>query len=171
MNYVQYDPDTGKFFSCGNMTESTLDSVIEAGHPVIRVTEWPEDFDMRLYDVDLATKSLVRNSYVIPPPEPPPVPPAPQLVISDRQFFQQAAIEGYISKADALAAVQTGFIPGPLQAIVDQIADADEKFAAQMLLSGATIFYREHWLTDQIGLAMGMTPEQIDAFFTAASTL
>lgn len=174
MNFVHYDPATGQSTSWGSMSELTLDNVIAAGDPVIRVTDWPEDFDLRLYDVDLQTKTLVRNSYVISPPEPDPTPttpPAPPMVISDRQFFQQAAVGGYITQADALAAVQTGFIPAPLQSIVDQISDPNERFAAEMLLSGATMFYRDHPLVAQIGSAFNMTPEQVDTFFLDAMAL
>lgn len=91
--------------------------------------------------------------------------------ISDRQFFQQAAIAGVITQAEALAAVQTGTIPSVLAAIVDSIPDAAQKFAAQMLLAGATEFSRTHPLTDAIGAALTWTPEQIDQFFSAAAQL
>lgn len=91
--------------------------------------------------------------------------------ISDRQFYQQAAIAGMITKEDALAAVRTGFIPAPLQAVVDTIAGADQKFLAEMLLSGATIYKREHPLTDAIGAAFSMTPDDVDAFFIEAAKL
>jgi hypothetical protein len=91
--------------------------------------------------------------------------------VSDRQFFQQAAVAGIITQAEALAAVQTGTIPPVLQAVVDGIADADEKFAAQMILSGATVFHRNAPLTASLGAAFGWTPEQIDSFFLAASAL
>ena len=154
MNYVQYDPATGKSMSWGLMSEETMALVIEAGQPVIRVTEWPTDFDLRLYDVDLATKKLVRNASTIDPPQPDPLPIMP-LIISDRQFYHQAALDGYITKEDALAAVQTGFIPAPLQQVVSRISDDGERFAAEMILSGATTFYRDHPLTGQIGMAFG----------------
>ena len=55
--------------------------------------------------------------------------------------------------------------------MVDAIPNADDRFAAEMLLSGATIFRRDHPLTDQIGAAQGMTEEQIDAFFASAAQL
>lgn len=91
--------------------------------------------------------------------------------ISDRQFFQQAAIQGFISQEDALQAVKTGFIPAPLQAIVDTITDPTDKFNAEMLLSGATEFQRNHPLTSVIGTAFGMTEEDINTFFRTASNL
>lgn len=99
-----------------------------------------------------------------------PPPPVPAL-ISDRQFFQQAAVLGIITQAEALAAVQTGTIPAVLQTIVDGIEDPDEKFAATMLLSGATTFERAHPFTEAVGDALGWTSEQIDQFFIAAAQL
>lgn len=105
---------------------------------------------------------------VLPLPEaPPPVP----SIISDRQFFQQLAVEGTITPAEALAAVRTGELPAALLAILAGIADEAERFAAEMLLSGATQIERAHPLTDAIGAATGRTPPQIDDFFRAAALL
>jgi hypothetical protein len=99
----------------------------------------------------------------------PPLPPVPD--ISDRQFFQQMAIEGTIMRDEALAAVKTGSIPTSLQTIVDGIQDQAQRFTAEMLLSGATTFQRSHPLTDAIGQATGRAPEQIDDFFRSAAQL
>lgn len=95
--------------------------------------------------------------------------PVPQ-TISDRQFFQQLAVAGIVSQADALAAVKTGTIPAPLQAIVNAMP-TDQQFAAEMIISGATIFQRSHPMTIAIGTAYGWTPDQTDAFFIAAALL
>ena len=91
--------------------------------------------------------------------------------ISDRQFFQQASILGVISQAEALAAVQTGTIPPVLQSIVDGIQNSSEKFAATMLLAGATVFERNHPFTNAVGNALDWSSEQIDQFFIDASKL
>lgn len=99
------------------------------------------------------------------------VPPAPVPDISDRQFFQQLSIDGVISEEDALAAVQTGFIPPPLQVIVDAIEDPAAKFAAKMLISGATVFQRSHPMSEAIRIARGMSPEDCDDFFRASAAL
>ncbi|MCW2242275.1 tail fiber assembly protein [Azospirillum canadense] len=99
-------------------------------------------------------------------PAPPPVPTS----ISDRQFFQQLATVGIISQAEALAAVKTGAIPAALAGILDALPD-DQKFAAEMLLSGATTFERAHPLSVAIGTARGMTAAEVDAFFRAAAAL
>jgi hypothetical protein len=123
----------------------------------------PGNLDYQAYFAWLA-EGNEPNPYVPPPP------PVPQ-EISDRQFFQQAAVAGVITQAEALAAVQTGTIPAVLQAMVDAIQDADERFAATMILSGATIFERNHPLTEAIGVGAGWTSEQIDQFFMLASLL
>lgn len=90
--------------------------------------------------------------------------------ISDRQFFQQLAIAKVISQEEALAAVKTGDIPSALSGFIAPLPD-DQRFNAEMLLSGATIFARAHPLTAAIGAAQGMTPQQIDDFFRAAAAL
>lgn len=102
--------------------------------------------------------------YVVPPVPPP-------QSISDRQFFQQLALAGTISQAEALEAVKVGTIPAALQGFVDSVKDADQKFAANMLLAGATVFERDHPLTEAIGAAQGMSSDQVDDFFRAAAAL
>ena len=99
-----------------------------------------------------------------------PLPPVPQ-IISDRQFFQQAAFLGIITTDEAIAAVATGTIPAILQAVVDDITDPDQKFAATMMLSGATTFERYHPFTNAVGAALGWTSDQVDQFFINASKL
>lgn len=99
-----------------------------------------------------------------------PLTPVPQ-IISDRQFFQQAAVAGLITQAEALAAVQTGSIPAMLQMVVDELPDANQRFAATMLLAGATQFERNHPLTVEVGTHLGLTTAQVDDFFIAAAQL
>lgn len=105
----------------------------------------------------------------VPDPYVPPAPSVPQ-GISDRQFFQQLAVTGIITEAEAVAAVSTGTIPAALQALVDTLP-ADARFGAVMLLSGAVTFSRSHPLTEAIGAAHGMTQEQIDELWSAAFKL
>lgn len=102
-----------------------------------------------------------------PPPPPIPVPGA----ISDRQFAHGLARRLIISRPEALAFVQTGAIPAALQAIVDGIADEDERFEAELLISGATSFQRQHPLTDAIGAAYGWNAEAIDDFWRECAAL
>ena len=89
--------------------------------------------------------------------------------ITDRQFFQQLAVQSIITEADALAA-NAAVIPPALLTLIDAMP-TDQQFSAKMIVSGATTFYRNDPLTISIGAAYGMSSAQIDAFFTAASKL
>jgi hypothetical protein len=119
----------------------------------------------------VALKALVdAGEVVIADFEPPP----PTVVeeISDRQFFQQLAIEGDITEDEALAAVQTGAIPSDLQAVIATLP-ADQQFNARMLLAGATVFKFSNPLT--AALAAALTPprttEQMQALWASAAKL
>ena len=103
--------------------------------------------------------------------EPPPPPPAPvPASISDRQFFQGLALQTIITQDEALAAVKTGDLPPLIAAYVAELPDA-EKFSAEMLLSGATVFERAHPFTARFGLAMGWTDVQLDDFWRFCGAL
>jgi hypothetical protein len=104
----------------------------------------------------------VPDPYVAPPP---PVPAS----ISDRQFFQQLAVQGIITQDDAIAS-NAAVIPPPLLSIISGMP-ADQQFGAKMLVGGATVFERNHPMTIAIGTAYGWTSEQVDDFFRAASLL
>jgi hypothetical protein len=105
-----------------------------------------------------------------PPMEQTTAPPASApAAISDRQFFQQLAVEGIITEEQALAS-NAAVIPAPLLAIIEQMPE-DQQFAAKMVVSGATSFERQHPMTIAIGTAYGMSSEQIDEFFAAAAVL
>lgn len=99
--------------------------------------------------------------------QPPPVPKS----ISDRQFFHALALMGAITQQEALDAVSIGAIPAAIMTFVNSIENADEKFAAKMLLSGAIEFRRTHPLVTQFGAAMGWTSAQIDALWITAAAL
>lgn len=96
--------------------------------------------------------------------------PAVPISISDRQCFEQLAVQGIISQEDALAAVKIGAIPAALQQVIDGLPPG-QQFGASMIVSGATIFQRHHPLTIAIGAASGWTADQIHAFFRAAAVL
>src|SRR4051812_23428952 len=55
--------------------------------------------------------------------------------ISDRQFYQQLAVQGIISQDDALAAVCVGTIPAAIQNFITSLPDAAQQFNAKMLLA------------------------------------
>ena len=107
---------------------------------------------------------------LVPAPEDPDAPATPSRVISDRQFFQQLALAGFIERSEALAAVKTGEIPQALSGLLDNLP-LDARFNAEMLLSGATQFDRYHPLVAQIAAAQGMTDDDVDQFWLAASVL
>jgi hypothetical protein len=121
----------------------------------------PANRDRAEYEAWLAAGG-VPDPYVEPPP---PVP----VSISDRQLFQQLAVQGIITESDALAA-NAAVIPPALLTLINAMP-SDQQFAAKMLVSGATTFYRDNALTVAIGTAYGMSSSQIDAFFTAAAAL
>lgn len=106
-----------------------------------------------------------------PPPPPLPEPePVPHL-ISRRQFYQGLAVAGKISTADALAAIKTGTVPPALQVMLDVMTDPEEQFAADMLLSGAGEFRRDHSLVMVIAAAQSMSEQDVDDFWRLCAGL
>jgi hypothetical protein len=90
--------------------------------------------------------------------------------LSRRQFYQQLAKAGTITQAEALAAVRTGAVPAALGAFITSLP-AEQQFDAEMILSGADEFRRDHPYVNAIAAAQGMDEAQVDAFFTAAGAL
>ncbi|QCN96675.1 hypothetical protein D3093_15150 (plasmid) [Azospirillum argentinense] len=133
-----------------------------ADHAVIPPSEGNIDYQAYL--------AWVGTGNMATPFEPPAASTPVPASISDRQFFQQMAVDGYISQAEALAAVKTGNVPAILLALIADMPSG-ERFAAEMLLSGATTYERAHPLSVAIGEARGLTPEEVDAFFQAAAKL
>lgn len=87
--------------------------------------------------------------------------------ISDRQFFQTLADRDMITQAEALAAVKTGEIPPVMVAILDGMP-TENRFSAEMLLSGATEFKRSHPLVEAFGAAMSWSAADVDEFWIEA---
>ncbi|SIQ75990.1 hypothetical protein SAMN05880592_105159 [Bosea sp. TND4EK4] len=80
--------------------------------------------------------------------EPPsPVVELPPGAISDRQFAQGLAEAGLISEDEAEEWVAAGALPAPLIALVD-LLPVGQRFAARMLLRGATRFEFAHPLAE-----------------------
>lgn len=134
---------------------------------IIRIADnaWiPNDPDNR----DRAEYEAWLDAGGVPDPYIPPPPLVPQS-ISDRQFFHQLAVVGIITQDDALAS-NAAVIPPPLLAIIDAMP-LEQQFAAKMLVSGATVFERQHPMTIAIGTAYGWSEAQIDDFFRAAAQL
>jgi hypothetical protein len=105
----------------------------------------------------------------VPAPYVEPAPAVPAS-ISDRQFFQQLAVQGVITQDEALAAVKTGEIPPAIKQAVESLPPG-QQFEATMIISGATTFQRSHPLMIAIGAVCNWTSDQIDALFRAAAVL
>lgn len=174
MNCIRFDPKTFAVTGYGTISPESFEAAVDEGQSIISVDKFPANFALHLYDVDPETKTPVLSANPRPDPAAPPPPPDPRSLIqpiSDRQFYQQAALQGFISREDAIAAVQSGFIPAPFQQFIDNMTDPDDKYNATMLFAGATTYYRQHHYTEMFGIAFGLTPEQVDTFWTEASRL
>lgn len=108
--------------------------------------------------VDHATKTIVDR------------PPAVPKIISDRQFAQGLAVAGIISEQEAEDWVGPGVVPAAMLALVGQLPEA-ERFAARMLLRGATSFERDNPLTGAIGALYNWAPGQVDQFWRDCAAL
>lgn len=155
-------PNSGTYCTVeddGRIRVSTNDPtrLVPDGLRVIRIAETLAKSEIEGKFINLQTGALS---------DPPPVVPAS---ISDRQFFQQLSVQGLITRQEALDAVKMGYVPSALDAIVQAITDPDARFEAEMLISGATEFRRDHPVTRQIGAAIGWSEAQIDEFFINAS--
>lgn len=92
------------------------------------------------------------------------------IAISDRQFFQQLAIDGEITEEEAEAAVATGTIPATLMALVEMLP-TERQFGARMMLKGATVIESNHPLTNLIAQLYGWNDDKMKTFFAAAALL
>jgi hypothetical protein len=97
--------------------------------------------------------------------------PSPLQPISDRQFYQGLAQRGLCTQAEALDAVRTGVLPSALQAFVNAIANPDQRWSTEMLLSGAKEFRRDHPFVNEIGAWAGLDAPALDAFWAECGSL
>lgn len=89
--------------------------------------------------------------------------------ISDRQFFQQLCIDKIITEEEALAS-NAAVIPSAILILIDNLPE-EMKFPAKMLISGATVFERNHPMTTTLGAMLNWSDDQLDNFFMKASQL
>jgi hypothetical protein len=141
----------------GYTETGSLDATINGGRMTV-----PDDRHRQMIAEWEAAGNKV-PPYVAPPDRIP-------VEISDRQFFQQMAIEGRITQVEALDAVGSGVIPAAMDVLVEQLPE-NHRFAARMLIRGATTFRRDHPVTELIGQLYGMTAEQIDTTWRNAAKL
>jgi len=83
-------------------------------------------------------------------------PPAPLRPLTSRQL--------------RLGLVTNGISLSSVEAAIDAIEDPTDREVALIEWEYATTFERSHPLVNQIGAALGLTPEQIDAMWTEAAT-
>lgn len=84
-------------------------------------------------------------------------PPPPMPVLTARQL--------------RLGLVLNGISLSSVEAAIDAIEDPTDREVARIEWEYATTFERSHPLVNQIGAALGLTPEQIDDMWTEAATL
>lgn len=140
------------------MAISDLSGEVDAPHMILLGDEATEEVIGHRYE---------NGEWIAVPQEPQP---AQVADISDRQFFQALADRGEITEAEALDAVGPGIIPPAMDALIDQLPQ-DQRFAARMLIRGATRYERQHPIADLIRGLYGWTVEQADDFWRFAATL
>lgn len=97
------------------------------------------------------------GNFAEPAPAPEPVP----ALISDRQFFQQLAVMGLITEAEALDAVGPGILPASMLALINMLPQ-EQRFSTKIILTGATAFERSHPLTPVLGGMYGLDSDALD---------
>lgn len=103
-------------------------------------------------------------------PEPEPEPEHLPEEISRRQFYQGLAKAGFISKAEALAALE-GVIPPAIMAVVDAIEDEEAQFDAMAHLKGSLSFMRHHPLVAIFAASQGLSEAGVDEFWRLCAAL
>lgn len=85
----------------------------------------------------------------------------PRLVqdeISDRQFWQAAAMLGYITEAEAEAAVTVGTIPALLLTAINSLP-SNQRFSVRMAVAGSNVFRMSNPATSLLMQLLGKTEE------------
>lgn len=113
---------------------------------------------------DIATGTYIEEEYTPELPPEPQAEPVPE-EISRRQFYEGLALKEWITRAEALAAMQTGAIPAALQAIADAMTDEDAKFKVLLMFAGNNSFYRSHPFVLVFAMARQMSETETDDFW------
>lgn len=120
----------------------------------------------KIWDDALAGRYGPIFDYVALEPDPVPIP----KTISRRQFFQQLANLGCITRDEAKAALQSGVIPAALLTLISKLPE-EEQFDAEMLIIGAATFARQHPLCDKMRVLFDWSSDQADSFWRSAAKL
>jgi len=121
-------------------------------------------------DADVNVNVWKTSGGIISPYVPPVLPLDPNTSVSDRQFFQAAAVIGLITDSDALAMMSVGTIPSTLASAINMLP-LDQQFSAKMKIIGARTFIRNDPFVGALSTAMGQTSTQVDALFSLAMSL
>lgn len=137
--------------SGGTDLQALMSNAVAAGYD-------PADITVKIVsDEEFATLLAAASVNVVP------------ASISDRQFFQQLAIRGTITQEEALAS-NAAVIPEAILTMIEALPE-DQRFSAKMLVSGATVFERNHPLMLVLTQTLDITSEELDEFFIAAAQL
>lgn len=125
-----------------------------------------------MIDGQLVDLSDVEAAEMFPPVLQTTQPLAQVSVISRRQFFQQIAVAGLITQAEALAAAGSGSIPNAMQLVIDAMP-TEERFGVSMLIVTAAEFEIDNPFVSVF--AAGQTPplskSQVGDLWRAAALL
>lgn len=89
--------------------------------------------------------------------------------ITRRQCARQLLASGMITGDEAISMTQTGTPPAAIQAYLDTLPGPDKTIAT--IDFAADNYYRDNPLLSALMVANGMTNQQVDEFFIAASQL
>jgi hypothetical protein len=178
MNLYHYDEASGVLLWVDNARLDTLESERQ-GTPVFVVpalattiappSDVPEGhiafFD---YENEPQEWKIVEIAAPVDPETPPNEEPVSYTIgpISKRQFWQEIAMIGWISKTEALAFMQTGALPEAFEAALATL-DFDTQWAARMALA-ANEYERNDAFVGFFEQLFDKTDEQVDAVWISA---
>lgn len=90
--------------------------------------------------------------------------------ITVRQFLIAAAVAGFITQAEAIAAAKDGSVPSAIATLFSNLPP-EEQFAAAITWAKMTIIDRNEPLAIAVATQFGLTSSQIDAFFISAAAI
>lgn len=104
-------------------------------------------------------------TYVAPPPPDPAIARA-RMSLSRRQLLIGLASRGWITSEEAVAAATTGAMPTAVAAAVASLPAGDQ-VAARITWASMSVAQRLDPLVELLAIGQGVTPDEVDAFFTA----
>lgn len=93
--------------------------------------------------------------------------------VTDLQFAAAAILPkfGFMTAQEAADWVGAGIIPAAAQAVIDQIQDPTEKAVATIRIRGARTISRNESFVSALAAYLGLTDDEVDAFFSVARSL